>query len=92
MRHYRTMTRATRDARAEANHSPVNLFVPARDPASICVVVDGQRFEAEGRSARKCNQFAWTINGEPVGVGGLEVAWREIQRRRVPLLGERNLM
>ena len=92
MRRYRTLSRATRDARAEANPSPVNLFVPTRDPSSLCLVVDGQVFEAEGTPARRCNQFWWTLNGEPIGCGGLEHAWRAIQRKRVPLLGERNLM
>lgn len=91
MRHYRTMTKATRNARAEANPAPVNLFVCARDPASIRVVVDGQTFEAEGTPARRPDQFVWTLNGERIGIGGMEMVWRDIQKRRCPLLGERNL-
>ncbi len=92
MRHYRPMSRATRDAKAEANPAPVNYFAPVRDPASLVVVVDGQTFTAEGVPTRRSGRFMWTLNGEPIGCGGLEHAWREIQRKRVPLLGERNLV
>ena len=92
MRHYRPISQATRDERAEANPAPVNLYKPVRDPATIRAMVDGQQFEAEGTPARRADQFVWVLNGERIGVGGLEFAWREIQKRRLPLLGERNLM
>lgn len=66
--------------------------MPARDPLELLLLVDGQRFVVYGEPARRCNQWRLTLNGEPIGVGGAEKAWREIQKRRVPVLGERNLL
>ena len=63
-----------------------------RDPLELLLLVDGQRFVVYGEPARRCNQWRLTLNGEPIGVGGAERAWREIQKRRVPVLGERNLL
>ena len=97
MRHYRIQTPAQRDARIDDRVARMEaLGIPPRglvqrEPLSLVLHVDGQTFEVEGKPARRCNQFALTLNGEPIGVGGAEKAWREIQRRRSPLLGERNL-
>jgi hypothetical protein len=82
---------AKRDAAIERGE-PEREPVPAREPASVRVWVDGQPFDAIGKPARRCNQFVWVLNGEQVGRGGLEHVWREIQCRRVRLLGERNLL
>lgn len=54
------------------------------------VIVDGQAFVVDGQPARRSNQFRLTLNGEPIGVGGLEKAFRRIQRERAPLLGARS--
>ncbi len=98
MRHYRPMTPAQRDAVQErkaermraAGIEPRPLI--QRDPLELLLLVDGQRFVVYGEPARRCNQWRLTLNGEPIGIGGAERAWREIQKRRVPVLGERNLL
>lgn len=82
---------AKRDAALERGE-PEREAIPAREPAHLRVYVDGQLFEAYGKPARRCNQFVWTVNGKQIGTGGLEMAWREIQSKRVRLLGERNLL
>ncbi len=99
MRHYRPMTSAQRDAAAErradaltAAGVPMRLMLRQRDPLDLSLSVDGQVFVVHGEPARRCNQWRLTLNGEAIGTGGAERAWREIQRRRVPLLGERNLL
>ena len=99
MRHYRPMTRAQRDAvqerKAERMHEAgiePRPMLPPREPARIRTRVDGQLFDAQGEPAKRSGQFDWTLNGESIGVGGLEHAWRSIQKRRVPMLGERNLL
>ena len=98
MRYYRPPTRAEKDARIErriAEYEAAGIeprYAPLpRQPARLTFEVDGQSFEAIGKPARRCNQFAWTLNGKPIGIGGAEVAWREIQRQRAPMLGTRNL-
>lgn len=91
------MSRSARDARTDARVAQMEaLGIPPRDPDPprqplyLSLVVDGQSFIVSGEPARRCNQFRLTLNGEPLGVGGAEMAWREIQRRRAPLLGKRN--
>lgn len=98
MRHYRVMSPAQRDAAADRRVAQMQaLGVPPREPlaprdtAYVMAIFDGQVFIAEGLPARKSSQFRWLLNGEPLGTGGAEFAWREIQKRRVPLLGARNL-
>lgn len=95
-RHYRPMTPAQRDGlaerraeRAAALGIPPREDLRPRDTLRILVEVDGQRFEVEGKPARRCNQFKLTLNGEPIGTGGAETAWREIQKRRAPLMSAR---
>lgn len=99
MRHYRPMTPAQRDAAAERRCERMvalgiepRPLTPPRQPLDLSLSVDGQQFTVHGEPARRCNQWRLTLNGEPIGIGGAEKAWREIQRRRVPVLGERNLL
>lgn len=95
-RHYRPATPAEKDARAERRIERMEaLGIPRRPgpaprkPLRILVEVDGQSFEVKGEPARRNNQFALMLNGEPLGVGGAETAWREIQKRRSPLMSLR---
>ena len=97
MRHYRPMSRAQRDAVQERNAERMceagiepRPMLPPRPPLDLSLSVDGQQFTVHGEPARRCNQWRLTLNGEPIGVGGAEKAWREIQKRRAPVLGERN--
>lgn len=96
MKHYRR-SRFTSDARIDARVAEMEaLGIPPREalprqPLYLSLVVDGQAFIVSGEPARRSNQFRLTLNGEPLGTGGAEMAWREIQRRRAPLLGARNL-
>lgn len=40
---------------------------------------------------RHVGRFYASLNGEPFIHGGLEVIWREVQRKRAPVLGSRRL-
>lgn len=96
-RHYAPMSSATRDAladakieRMEAAGVLVRIGPPPREPAELLLKADGQVFIVRGEPAGRQGQYALTINGEPIGVGGLEVAWREVQRRKARVPGARN--
>ena len=84
---------AASDRRAQALRDagvPMREPLRQRDPAYVSAIFDGQAFIAEGQPARRCNQFKWWLNGEFIGIGGGEFAWRRIQELRAPLLGMRN--
>lgn len=62
-----------------------------REPGSLVLVVNGQRFDVDLQPNRRdIRRWNVTINGEPWRTAGLEQVWREIQRRMVPMLGVRN--
>lgn len=97
-RHYRPMTLAQRDAVAErriltfeARGIPQREPIPLRQDGRLLLIVDGQTFDvrlvADRRDPRMFHPF---IGDEALRRSGLEQVWREIQRRRAPVLGGRN--
>lgn len=63
-----------------------------RPPGRLLLEVDWQTFDVSlTPDYRDSRLFYAFMNGEPLKHSGLEQVWREIQRRRAPVLGERNL-
>jgi len=96
-RHYKPISRAKRDAisdarvaRLEAQGVPVRQGPPPREPAELLLRADGQVFLVRGEPAGRQGQYRLTVNGEDIGVGGLEAAWREVQRRKARVPGQRS--
>ena len=94
------MTPAQRDAAAERR---ILTFeergIPPREPTMpreegrLLLIVDGQSFDVRLVPDRRDPRMFYPFLGEEaLRRSGLEQVWREIQRRRVPVLGERNML
>ena len=65
---------------------------PIRPPGRLLVDDGFQCFDLLLRpDSRHCWRFYSLRDGEPFVHGGLEAIWREVQRRRAPVLGSRRM-
>lgn len=73
---------------AELERQPMLL----RPPGRLLLEVDWQKFDVELKpDQRDSRMFYAVLNGDPLMHSGLEQVWREIQRRRAPVLSARRI-
>lgn len=98
-RHYRPMTPAQRDAATdrrvaarEAAGIQPREALPKRQPGRMLIEANGVVQDVKLLpDQRHCWRWIGVLDGEVIARGGLDKIFRELQRRRVPVLGERNL-
>lgn len=98
-RHYKPMSPAQRDAATERRIAALEALgirpreaIPMREPGRFLLDFNGVTQDVELRPDRRhCWRWYAVLEGEVIAHGGLDVIFRELQKRRAPMLGERNL-